>query len=74
VFADPQVQHLGMAADVDSLPFGATQLIAQPVALARTPTRMAAHPPNRGEHTDEVLTDLGLAADEIAGLRQRNII
>jgi len=74
VFADPQVEHLKMAADIDTLPFGATQLVAQPVALARTPTRMAVHPPDRGEHTDEILGDLGLSADEIAGLRARNII
>jgi formyl-CoA transferase len=74
VFADPQVRHLGMAADIDTLPFGATRIVAQPVALARTPTRMAAHPPNRGEHTDEILSELGLASDKIAGLRQRNIV
>jgi len=73
-FADPQVRHLGVAADIETLPFGATQLVAQPVALTRTPTRMAVHPPDRGEHTDEILTDLGLNGDEIAGLRARNII
>jgi formyl-CoA transferase len=74
VFADPQVQHLGIAADIDTLPFGPTQLVGQPFAMSRTPTRMAAHPPDRGEHTDEILENLGLSGDEIAGLRQRNII
>jgi formyl-CoA transferase len=74
VFADPQVQHLGIATDIDTLPFGPTQLVGQPVALTRTPTRMAAHPPDRGEHTDEILGGLGLSGDEIAGLRQRQII
>lgn len=73
-FADPQVKHLGVAADIETLPFGPTQLVAQPVALTRTPTRMAAHPPDRGEHTDEILRDLGLDGDAIAGLRARNII
>jgi len=74
VFADPQVKHLGIAAEIDTLPFGATRLVGQPVALSRTPARMAAHPPDRGEHTDEILAGLGLSADEIAGLRQRHII
>ena len=74
VFADPQVKHLGIATDTDTLPFGPTQLVGQPFALTRTPTRMAAHPPDRGEHTDEILSDIGLSADEIAGLRQRQII
>jgi formyl-CoA transferase len=73
-FADPQVRHLGVAADIETLPFGPTQLVAQPVALTRTPTRMAVRPPDRGEHTDEILQDLGLGGDEIAGLRARNII
>ena len=35
---------------------------------------LAAHPPDRGEHTDEVLSDAGLSADEIADLRSRNVI
>ncbi|MHA1527566.1 MAG: CaiB/BaiF CoA transferase family protein [Alphaproteobacteria bacterium] len=74
VFADPQVQHLGIATDIETLPFGATRLVGQPVALARTPSQMVAHPPNRGEHTDEILASLGLSADEIAKLRQRHII
>ena len=74
VFADPQVKHLGIAADIDTLPFGATQLVGQPFALTRTPARMAAHPPDRGEPTDEILGSLGLSADAIAGLRQRHII
>jgi crotonobetainyl-CoA:carnitine CoA-transferase CaiB-like acyl-CoA transferase len=74
VFADPQVQHLGIAAEIDTLPFGPTQLVGQPFAMSRTPARMAAHPPGRGEHTDEILAGLGLSAGEIAGLRQRNII
>lgn len=74
VFADPQVQHLGMAADVETLPFGATQMVAQPVRLARTPTSMAAHPPDRGEHSEEVLAEIGVDGDYLADLRARNII
>jgi crotonobetainyl-CoA:carnitine CoA-transferase CaiB-like acyl-CoA transferase len=74
VFADPQVQHLAMAAETDTLPFGSTRMVAQPLRLTRTPTSMAAHPPDRGEHTDEILDDLGLGPGEIADLRSRNII
>ena len=74
VFADPQVRHLGMAADVETLPFGPTRLVAQPLRLTRTPTSMAAHPPERGEHTDEILAELGLGAAELAELRSRDII
>ena len=62
VFADEQVQHLGMAADVDTIPFGRTQMVAQPISMSRTNTSMAAHPPDRGEHTDEILADAGFGA------------
>ncbi|HUF86576.1 MAG TPA: CoA transferase [Thermohalobaculum sp.] len=74
VFADPQVEHLGLAAGIDTLPFGRTHLVGQPLAMSRTPTHMAAHPPDRGEHTDEILGELGLDAAGIAALRARNIV
>ena len=73
VFADPQVQHLGMAAAVEgtSAPLS---LVAQPVILSRTPSKLASPPPGRGAHTDEILANLGLSADEIAKLRTANTI
>ncbi len=74
VFADPQVKHLKMAADIETLPFGATQLVGQPIAMSRTNTAMVSHPPDRGEHTDEILAELGLDGDDIAALRERDII
>ena len=74
VFADPQVQHLGIATDIDTLPFGPTQLVGQPVALTRTPTRMAAHPPDRGEHTDEILGGIGLSATRSPGCASAKIV
>lgn len=74
VFADPQVQHLGAAAEIETLPFGETRLCDQPLRLARTPSRMATHPPDRGEHTDEILGELGIAPDTLDDLRHRNII
>ena len=74
VFADPQVRHLRMAAEIDTLPFGRTRMVAQPLRLTRTPTSMAMRPPDRGEHTDEVLAELGLDESEIADLRARDIV
>ncbi|MEL7154139.1 MAG: CoA transferase, partial [Pseudomonadota bacterium] len=74
VFADPQVQHLGMAADIDTLPFGKTQMVGQPITMSRTNTSMAAHPPDRGEHTDELLAEAGFDPETIADMRSRNVI
>ncbi|MGI9486963.1 MAG: CaiB/BaiF CoA transferase family protein [Geminicoccaceae bacterium] len=74
MFDDPQVQHLGIAEAMDTEPFGRTKAMAQPVRLERTPSRLSAPPPGRGEHADELLRELGLAEAEISDLRQRSIV
>lgn len=73
-FADPQVQHLGVAQPVDTVPFGETECVAQPVQLTRTPTGRPSAPPERGEHTDEILESLGYSAADIADFRDRTIV
>lgn len=72
VFEDPQVQHLGIAADADTIPFGKTQLVGQPFTMSRTPSHIASHPPERGEHTGEILAELGLT--DLNHLKANNII
>jgi len=74
MFDDPQVQHLGIAETIDTEAFGKTKAMAQPVRLERTPSRLAAAPPGRGEHSDELLRELGLAEAEISDLRTRSIV
>jgi crotonobetainyl-CoA:carnitine CoA-transferase CaiB-like acyl-CoA transferase len=49
-------------------------LVGQPVTLARTPSRLAAPPPERGEHNEEVLREFGFSAAEIASLRTAKVI
>ncbi len=74
VFADPQVQHLGVAAAMDSLPFGPTACVGQPIVMERTPSRIARRPPARGEHTAAVLSEFGFTEAEIADLRAAKIV
>ncbi len=74
VFADPQVKHLKMAQTVHSEAIGDIDLVAQGVGLSRTPSSFAVAPPERGEHTEEVLAEIGLSEGEIAELRKRNVI
>ncbi|MGP9813749.1 CaiB/BaiF CoA transferase family protein [Rhodopseudomonas sp. NSM] len=74
MFDDEQVRHLGIAQDVPN-PDGRTiRLVGQPVSLSRTPTRMAARPPEFGEQTDEVLAEFGFSGGEIAALRQNKVV
>ncbi len=68
VFADPQVQHLGMAADVDSRERGRSQIVAQAIQMSRSNWSVRRPPPGAGEHTAEVLEEVGYSAGEVEQL------
>jgi len=74
MFDDAQVKHLGMAQDVPNEEGRHIRLVGQPFTLSRTPSRMAARPPEFGEQTEEVLAEFGFGADEIKELRQRKVV
>ena len=74
VFADPQVQHLGVPVEVNSRSLGRFKVVNNAVRLSRTPATMAAAAPEIGEHTDEVLGELGYGAKEVAALRAAKAI
>jgi len=73
-FSDPQVLHLQMSQKVTSDSQGELNLISQPVVLDRTPSSIRTAPPERGQQTEELLSELGYTYDEIGDLRSRNII
>ena len=75
VYADPQVRHLCMVEDIETPDArGVLHFAGQPVTLSRTPSRLAAPPPERGEHTDAVLGEFGFTDAEIASLRKAKTI
>lgn len=74
VFADPQVQHLGMAAPVQHSILGDMHVVNQPIKLSRTPNEIARATPEKGEHTAEVLREYGFSQDEIERFRRDGIV
>jgi formyl-CoA transferase len=59
---------------VKSPKLGEVRIVNQAVKLSRTPARMAVAPPEVGEHTDEILKDLGYDKAAIDALRQKKIV
>jgi crotonobetainyl-CoA:carnitine CoA-transferase CaiB-like acyl-CoA transferase len=74
VFADPQVEHLGIAVPVEHPELGPIRLVGQPLDLSRTPPGIRSPTPEPGAHTDEILRELGLGASEIEALRARRLV
>jgi formyl-CoA transferase len=74
VFADPQVQHLGAAAEVDHPRLGRLRILNQAVKLSRTPASLKTATPEIGQHTDEILGEIGYASKDIARLRAEGVV
>ena len=74
VFADPQVQARQMTVRMPHPTAGQVDLVASPIKLSATPVQYRRAPPLLGEHTDQVLIELGLSETEIARLRTAGII
>jgi len=63
VFADPQVQHRGLVVETPhpGLSGGVVRTIKPGATLHDTPASVRRHPPRLGEHTSEVLAEIGVA-------------
>ncbi len=74
-FAEPQVQHLGIARKMRGKKIGDTKVVGQPINMSRFPQPEALEPtPELGEHTADVLADLGYGEADIKTLRAKGVI
>ncbi len=74
VFADPQVNHLGMTAPVEHPALGRLDIVRNAVRMSGGPPTVRAPSPERGGHSTEVLAELGYPAEEIRRLREQGVI
>jgi formyl-CoA transferase len=75
VFEDPQVKHLGTFYDVEHPNQGKQTSARRPISFdGSRDDQPKRPPPELGEHTEEVLAELGLDADAVKDLRGRGVI
>ena len=73
-FENEQVQHLGLAVPVKHYELGELRLQRPPVTFSRTQPSVRMASPDIGQHTDEILGELGFSADDIKGLRKDKVV
>ncbi len=74
VYENEQIRHLKMAVPVKHPALGELLVQAPPVTLSRTPGGVRLPAPDTGEHSDEILAELGFSAADITSLRSDKVI
>lgn len=74
MFGDEQFKTLGMVQSFKGERDEETHYLGQPMSLTRTPSQIFRHPPALGEHTDEVLMEVGYSESDLRDLRGELVI
>ncbi|CAM4086962.1 CaiB/BaiF CoA transferase family protein [Bordetella muralis] len=74
VFDDPQVQHRAMLRHLPHPVAGSVPQVMNPLRFGHSDLRVDRAPPLLGEHTEDILNELGMSAERIQDLRARKII
>ncbi|HET7658721.1 MAG TPA: CaiB/BaiF CoA-transferase family protein [Bacillales bacterium] len=74
LFQEEQIKAREMLVDIDHPTAGKIPLVGSPLKFSRTTVEVSKHPPLAGEHTEEILSELGFSASQINSLKKENII
>ena len=74
VFADPQVKALDEVVTIPHPKAGEIRVVGAPYRLSETPATVRRHPPMLGEHTDEVLAEIGFDTAQIVAFRRSGVL
>ena len=74
VFADAQVRHLEMAVPVEHPRLGTFEVVNQAIKMSRTPSSVRTATPEQGEHTDDVLAELGYDEESIRTFHENGVV
>jgi crotonobetainyl-CoA:carnitine CoA-transferase CaiB-like acyl-CoA transferase len=72
--SDPHVRATGMFTTVQHPRLGEVPQISPPFALSATPAAVRRPPPELGEHTREILEQVGVSAEEVNTLAERGVV
>jgi CoA:oxalate CoA-transferase len=72
-FEDPQVRHQEMLMEIEQ-PTGKVKILGFPVKMSQTPAKIHRPSPQLGQHTEEILSNLGFSTEKIKELRDKGVV
>ena len=71
---DPQIKGRNMVVKIKHPKFGVIQNVASPIKYSKTPLEITSLAPKLGQHTKEILRDIGYSEEEFRNFRKKGII